>query len=245
MTYINNYRQTRDLADRLLVQARDASSTSVGGLGSRKGGDLKSVEATFSDIDNAAYNATNYLAQVREVFGGDKIQEIIDEQNQPLLEEFANDEVLEVPGSRRPIARADSPLSPDTPERDILAKTIEAEAGNQDFSGKLAVASVIANRVGDGRWGESLMDVILAPGQFSAWNSVTGYAGGEQGQNMYALEPSEDSYAIADMILSGDYESPVGTATHYYNPSISTPDWGQSAGGEWQRLGAHLFGYAD
>ena len=78
--------------------------------------------------------------------------------------------------------------------RDLLAKTLQAEAGNQGLGGMMAVGSVIMNRVGPG---QSISDIILAPGQFSAWNSVTGYAGGEQGQDMGAIKPSEDAYAAA------------------------------------------------
>jgi len=126
--------------------------------------------------------------------------------------------------------------------RDLLAKTLQAEAGNQGLGGMMAVGSVIMNRVGSG---QNLRDIILAPGQFSAWNSVTGYAGGEQGQDMEAIQPSEDAYAAADAILSGNYADITGGATHYYNPDISQPKWGASAGGDWTKIGAHLFGKAD
>ena len=126
--------------------------------------------------------------------------------------------------------------------RDLLAKTLQAEAGNQGLGGMMAVGSVIMNRIGSG---QSLRDVILAPGQFSAWNSVTGYAGGEQGQDMEAIQPSKDAYAAADAILSGNYADITGGATHYYNPDISQPKWGASAGGDWTKIGAHLFGKAD
>lgn len=126
--------------------------------------------------------------------------------------------------------------------RDLLAKTLQAEAGNQGLGGMLAVGSVIANRIGTG---QSWRDIILAPGQFSAWNSVTGYAGGEQGQDMDAIKPSKDAYAAADAILSGNYTDITGGATHYYNPDISQPSWGASAGGEWKKIGAHVFGKAD
>jgi hypothetical protein len=126
--------------------------------------------------------------------------------------------------------------------RDLLAKTLQAEAGNQGLGGMMAVGSVIMNRVGSG---QNLRDIILAPGQFSAWNSVTGYAGGEQGQDMEAIKPSKDAYAAADAILSGGYADITGGATHYYNPDISQPKWGASAGGDWTKIGAHLFGKAD
>ena len=126
-------------------------------------------------------------------------------------------------------------------QRDLLAKTLQAEAGNQSYNGLVAVGSVIMNRLAGG---SDLGQVILKPGQFSAWNSVTGYAGGEQGQDM-DFTPSARSYEVADALLSGNYEDPTGGATHYYNPSLADPVWGASGGGEWQTIGSHIFGKAN
>jgi hypothetical protein len=128
-------------------------------------------------------------------------------------------------------------------DRELLAKTLQAEAGNQGIGGLLDVGSVIMNRVGQS--GGSLRDVILKPAQFSAWNSVTGYAGGEQGQDMANMKPDARAYMVADNLLSGDYTDATGGATHYYNPSISNPDWGIKAGGNWAKRGDHVFGRPD
>lgn len=138
------------------------------------------------------------------------------------------------PGSSNPVNYS---------EREILARTIQAEAGGEGYEGMLAVGSVMANRVGDGRYGESFKDVILTPGHFSAWNGVTGYKNGEGGLDMQNMQVSSTAYEIADKILSGNYESPVGTSTHYYNPHEATPSWGRErAGGSWQTIGNHIFG---
>jgi len=126
-------------------------------------------------------------------------------------------------------------------QRDLLAKTLQAEAGNQGYNGMVAVGSVIMNRLGGG---SDLGKVILQPGQFSAWNSITGYAGGEQGQDM-DFTPSARAYEVADALLSGNYEDPTGGATHYYNPQLADPNWGASAGGDWQTIGSHIFGKAN
>jgi spore germination cell wall hydrolase CwlJ-like protein len=120
-------------------------------------------------------------------------------------------------------------------DRDLLAKTLMAEAGGEGLEGMLAAGSVINNRVGAGGYGDTLQDVIMKPGQFSAWNSVTGYAGGEGGLDMANMTPSQEAYQVADMILSGNYQDPTGGATHYYNPSVESPNWGQRAGGDWIR----------
>ena len=130
-------------------------------------------------------------------------------------------------------------------DREVLARTLMAEAGNQGPLGMLAAGSVIMNRARTPGYGNGVQGVILKPGQFSPWNSVTGYAGGEQGQNMAAIRPTSEAYSVADRLLSGQYEDPTGGATHFYNPDISTPSWGQSAGGDWTRIGAHVFGRAD
>jgi len=127
-------------------------------------------------------------------------------------------------------------------DRDILAKTIMAEAGNQSQLGMLGVGSVIMNRLRNPGYGNTLQDVILKPGQFSPWNSYTDYADGAQGQDMMNLQPSQMAYAVADQILAGNYKDPTGGATHFYNPKISNPDWGIRSGGNWQEIGSHLFG---
>lgn len=127
-------------------------------------------------------------------------------------------------------------------DRELLARTIMAEAGNQGPIGMMGVGSVIMNRLRNPSYGNDFTSVILQPGQFSAWNSVTGYAGGQQGQDMSKIQPSEQAYMVADQILKGNYNDPTGGATHYYNPRISNPNWGQRSGGDWQQIGAHLFG---
>ena len=128
-------------------------------------------------------------------------------------------------------------------DRELLARTLTAEAGNQGVPGLLAAGSVIMNRVKQGGYGDGVRGVILKPGQFSPLNSLTGYAGGEQGQDMAAIRPTSEAYSVADALLSGDYTDPTGGATHFYNPDISSPSWGGGEG--WTRIGAHVFGKAD
>lgn len=131
-------------------------------------------------------------------------------------------------------------------ERELLARTIQAEAGGEGYDGMLAVGAVIGNRARSGKYGgSSLRDVIMAPGQFSAWNGVTGYAGGKGALDMDSIRPSEHALRVADQILAGGYNDPTGGATHYYNPAAAKPKWGKDAGGKWQQIGNHIFGFAD
>tara|TARA_R110000737_G_scaffold253838_1_gene263179 strand:+ start:5995 stop:6885 length:891 start_codon:yes stop_codon:yes gene_type:complete len=137
-------------------------------------------------------------------------------------------------------------------DRELLARTLQAEAGNQGFGGMMAAGSVIMNRANATGYGNGLRGVILKPGQFSAWNSRLGpngkpiYAGGAQGQDMANMRASDNAYKAADALITGGYEDKTGGATHYYNPGFSNPDWGRDkAGGDWKQIGDHIFGFAD
>ncbi|AGH07390.1 hypothetical protein SUFG_00018 [Sulfitobacter phage phiCB2047-B] len=124
----------------------------------------------------------------------------------------------------------------------MLARTLQAEAQSEGYQGMVDVGSVIRNRAASGRFGEGIEGVIMKDGQFSAWNGVTGYAGGEQGQDMN-FEPSEDALRAADTILSGQYEDQTGGATHYVNKNISQPAWANN--GTFKQRGNHWFGDGD
>lgn len=129
-------------------------------------------------------------------------------------------------------------------DREILARTLEGEARSEGYDGMLAAGAVIDNRAASGRYGKGLRGVILKDGQFSAWNGITGYAGGKGGLDMLNMRPSQDAYRAADAILSRNYSDPTGGATHYYNPASASPEWG-SDGDAWKTIGRHTFGAPD
>jgi spore germination cell wall hydrolase CwlJ-like protein len=128
-------------------------------------------------------------------------------------------------------------------DRELMARALMAEAGNQGPTGMLATGNVILNRASSGKYGEGIRGVILKPGQFSPFNSVTGYAGGEQGKDIDAIQPTLAAYMVADSLLSGDAGDITGGATHFYNPEISNPSWAE--GKEATRIGDHVFLRAD
>lgn len=133
-------------------------------------------------------------------------------------------------------------------ELEILARTIEAEAGGESKKGKLAVGAVIKNRADQNRFGTDIRSVILFPSQFSPWNKYTNSAKGEQGKDMLGekMKPSKDSYEAAQKILSGDYVDPTSGATHFVNPKISKPKWYEDFKEHGTtKIGKHEFGDAD
>ena len=125
-------------------------------------------------------------------------------------------------------------------EKDLLAKTLYLEAGNQPFEGKCAIAIVILERVKDKRWPNTIREVILQPHQFSCWN-------GRDPETTLILpnKSFQDCDRIARMIYIGTFERYIGPAwvgfNHYYNPDLCQPAWA-SVMCERAQIGNHIFG---
>ena len=140
-------------------------------------------------------------------------------------------------------------------EIDLLTRTMLGEAAGEDAYGQAAVGSVIRNRTRDSRWGGSYENVVLAPKQFSAWNSGAG------GNDPSKWDPNSDAYKrtwrIAEGIYDGTIDDKTGGATHYYSPNgmdalvaqgsqpNRIPTWLEqetaARGGENYTLGGHVF----
>lgn len=239
MNYAKSYLKTRGLADMIRESAASGKVEKAGG-----GGLAARTERRQEFLEKPDFETirATYMNVVQDMFK-ENIQKRIDSvTDESLMDELTGPSVLgeAIRPARNPKNFAKN--YPEMSERDILAMTIQAEAGGEGYDGMLAVGAVMDNRLKSGKFGGTFKDVALAPGQFSAWNSLTGYAKGEGGIDMSRVKPSEDAYAVADEILSGKYSNPVGGATHYYNPNVADPKWGQKSGGNWTPLGNHVFG---
>lgn len=125
-------------------------------------------------------------------------------------------------------------------DRDLIAGALAAEgAGLEDMQ---YIANVIANRVASDAFPGTFRDVILQPGQFSAFNAVTGHAGGEGANNVW-MRPPGQAYELADVLLGGGLPDQTGGALNYYQPDYANPEWGGSG---FRRLpgSRHVFGTA-
>lgn len=93
----------------------------------------------------------------------------------------------------------------DPDELALLAKLVQVEAGNESYEGKLAVASVVMNRVGSADFPDTVKDVIYAPHQFPpATNGL-----------MDKVKASEDCIKAARAALSGENNVPGGV--YFFN----------------------------
>lgn len=107
----------------------------------------------------------------------------------------------------------------DISQEDIewLAKIIEAEAEGEPYLGKVAVGSVVMNRVEDDWFPDTIEEVI-----FQKVNKTYQFSPVANGR-IDRITPSEDAYKAAEEALNG--EDPTNGALYFYNASISSDKW--------------------
>jgi spore germination cell wall hydrolase CwlJ-like protein len=148
-----------------------------------------------------------------------------------------------------PQASGAAPLS--SSDRDWFIRTVAGEA-DRNPAGQTAVANVLRNRLNDGRWGNTGEQVVKAPGQFSMWNNLTGYAHGAGANNVGAnLDPNGSTYKnignIVDNVFSGQSPDPTKGALNYYAPGAmkggQPPSWASQMSNP-ITIGAQVYGTA-
>lgn len=116
-----------------------------------------------------------------------------------------------------------------TPE-EVLSLTIWGESRGQSHDGRVAVGSVVMNRVRWPRWwGRTVHGVCLAPWQFSCWN-----VGDVNRQKIEALvaagftgnQAYPDCLDIARGLVAGLVEDPTRRADHYCTRAAH-PKWAE------------------
>lgn len=135
-------------------------------------------------------------------------------------------------------------------DRELFARLIQCEAGGEGMDGMKAVASVVMNRV-HATGGEymrigqgSLRKVIEQPTQFTC---VMGTVYGEPNpQNIWAMNPEQIHYDVADWALAGNVHPGAGESLWYYNPF--NPECARifprnGSGGFFNRVNQHCYYY--
>jgi N-acetylmuramoyl-L-alanine amidase len=114
----------------------------------------------------------------------------------------------------------------------MAALCIWREARGEPREGKVAVFWVIKNRVAAG-WGPTVLDVILAPKQFSCFNAD------DQQVALYPKHADKDWVECLGVVTGND-PNPIGPAKNYFNDAIADPAWAKSMI-EQARIGRHVF----
>lgn len=112
----------------------------------------------------------------------------------------------------------------------LMAKVVYAESKGEPYEGKVAVASVILNRVKDSSFPKSIEGVIKQPSAFSCVS--------RNGQ--ITVTPDKASYNAVMEALNG--ADPTNEALFFYNPRIATSSWMKNIGKtNLKTIGNHVF----
>ncbi|HZK43139.1 MAG TPA: cell wall hydrolase [Syntrophomonadaceae bacterium] len=131
--------------------------------------------------------------------------------------------------SHEPTAKPVLPCNPGFSSKDIydLARVVHGEARGEHFTGQVAIAAVVLNRLNCENFGQTIQEIIHEHGAFTAV---------DDGQ--YYMEPDPSAFAAVEAAIEG--WDPTGGAIYYWNPQTATNKW------VWSRtiinqIGKHVF----
>ena len=107
-------------------------------------------------------------------------------------------------------------------EFDCLSRTIYFEAGNQSYYGKIAVGSVVMNRVNDEKYPDTICDVIKQHRQFS-W-----YSDGKSDVPFDGPAWKDSIHAAKEVLCGCGKASELffdDAAVQYYHADYVSPGW--------------------
>lgn len=125
-----------------------------------------------------------------------------------------------------PIASADAAYQEDVLY--WLSHIINAEAGNQPLTGKIAVGNVVLNRVASSQFPDTVYEVIYQRNQFTPVANGT-----------IKLTPNAESVIAAKLCLDG--ANTVGNALYFLNPRTSSSSWAARNRPYVATIGQHAF----
>lgn len=109
----------------------------------------------------------------------------------------------------------------------LLAKCVYAEARGESYTGQVAVAAVILNRVKSASFPNTIAGVIYQPWAFTAVHD-----------GQINLEPNQTAYNAARDAMNG--WDPTYGCLYYYNPKTATSKWIYSRQ-QVVKIGSHVF----
>ncbi|MGL4452909.1 MAG: cell wall hydrolase [Sarcina sp.] len=142
---------------------------------------------------------------------------------------LAKDLYLENEPTLQVFNQGSSTLNISEADINFMAKVVHAESKGEPFEGKVAVASVILNRVIDPNFPNTISGVITQKNAFSCVRN-----------GRVDAVPNSDSYnAVMEAIKGND---PTNKALYFYNPDIATCNWMHGIQKKnVQSIGRHVF----
>ncbi|WP_194191727.1 cell wall hydrolase [Clostridium chrysemydis] len=171
---------------------------------------------SFSSITNEKLNIKN-----EKIIGDAKSTDVTTTSSKKIEKNSKEDiEVFNHNGASLEITRADI---------DLLAKLVYCESRGEPFTGKVAVASVVLNRVTNPKFPDTIEKVVFQKNAFSC--VING---------KLVAKPDQSCYdAVYEAIRGKD---PTNDALFFYNPSIATCTWmKETSKKDSKKIGNHTF----
>ena len=113
-------------------------------------------------------------------------------------------------------------------EWDMLAQVVHGEARGESYTGQVAVAAVVLNRMENDNFPDTMYGVVFQKNAFTCIND-----------GQYYLKPNRSAYQAALDAMHG--EDPTNGCLYYWNPVTATSSWIWTRSIEMQ-IGNHVFG---
>lgn len=144
--------------------------------------------------------------------------------------EKVNEKKKEDPAPKKKTEKVKAEPEPASAEAsDLFYRLVEAEARDEGYQGKVAVAAVVLNRVDSSEFPNSVSGVINQPGQFSPLSDGS----------INSVTVSGDTRRAVDEALSGS--DPTSGAIWFMNPDMAETNWIADTQAEVARIGGHVF----
>ena len=185
-----------------------------------KGAEVKEIQ---TKLKNWGY----YNDSIDGIYGSKTFEAVksFQKKNGLIADGIAGSKTLQALGINS--SNSQNNTSKNNTDLNLLSKLVYAEARGEAYSGMVAVAATVLNRVSDSRFPNSISGVIYQQGAYTCVSD-----------GQINLSPNEQSKKAAQDAING--WDPTSGCVYYFNPNTATSSW------IWSRqqvitIGKHIF----
>ena len=155
-----------------------------------------------------------YKGNVDGIYGSQTLEAVryFQRKNNLKVDGIAGKQTLEAMGIFNSSGNSNSSNSINNSDMNLLARVVYAEARGEPYSGQVAIAAVVLNRVKSSSFPNTISGVVYQSGAFTAVSD-----------GQINLTPNQTAYNAARDALNG--WDPCYGAIYYFNPSTATNKW--------------------
>lgn len=155
-----------------------------------------------------------YKGNVDGIYGSQTLEAVkfFQRKNGLTVDGIAGKNTLNAMGIFNSAGNSNSSNSTSSSDLNLLARAVYSEARGEPYSGQVAVAAVVLNRVKNSSFPNTIAGVIYQPGAFTAVSD-----------GQINLSPNQSAYNAARDALNG--WDPCYGAIYYFNPNTATNAW--------------------